>query len=466
MAERHDNRAKGWRWMALAVPALALIGSAVAAGAANDVRRGAAAFGDWRDDAPGVRRLITPADLPPPYATEPAASDADIIARPAKARLHVPPGFRIEEFASGLSGPRLLRVAPNGDLFVVESRRGRIKVIEAAGGTGKAGQIAVFTEGLDRPFGLAFYPPGADPEWVYVANTGSVVRFPYRSGDRKARGPAATVVRRIPGGGSLHGGGHWTRDLVFSADGKRMFVSVGSRSNDGEDMGGGPPGGVASWEATHGTGAAWGPEEHRADVLAFSPEGGEPRVFATGIRNCVGMAIEPATGELWCSTNERDGLGDDLVPDYLTRVREGGFYGWPWFYLGGDEDPNHAGKRPDLKSRVIVPDVLIQSHSAPMQMEFYTGRQFPAEYRGSAFAALHGSWNRSRRTGYKIVRAILKDGRPTGEYEDFVTGFVPSEGKVWGRPVGIAVAGDGALLFSDDANGTIWRVTYEGDGRK
>lgn len=195
-------------------------------------------------------------------------------------------------------------------------------------------------------------------------------------------------------------------------------------------------------------------------MLAFDPDGKGKELYATGIRNCVGLAIQPQTGTPWCSTNERDGLGDDLVPDYVTRVRENAFYGWPWFYIGANEDPRHPGARPDLKDKVAIPDVLLQAHSASMGVTFYQGDNFPGEYRGDAFAAQHGSWNRSRRTGYKVVRIRLKDGEPTGEYEDFVTGFVINDREVWGRPVGVAVARDGALLFSEDGNGTIWRVTH------
>jgi hypothetical protein len=238
-----------------------------------------------------------------------------------------------------------------------------------------------------------------------------------------------------------------------------MLISVGSASNDAEGMRA-PPGGLPSWSDQHPLGASWGDETDRAAVLAFDPDGKNPGIFATGIRNCVGLAIHPVTGDVWCSTNERDGLGDDLVPDYVTRVREGSFYGWPWFYIGDHQDPRHAGERPDLKGRVTIPDVLIQPHSASLGLTFYNGNAFPAEYRGDGFAAEHGSWNRSRRTGYKVVRIRLKDGIPTGAYEDFVTGFVVNDSEVWGRPVGVAVAHDGALLVSEDSNGTIWRITH------
>jgi glucose/arabinose dehydrogenase len=219
---------------------------------------------------------------------------------------------------------------------------------------------------------------------------------------------------------------------------------------------------LRQWVRATLNGAPLDDETERADILVFDAEGNHRHVYATGIRNCAGMAVNPTTGDLWCSTNERDGLGDDLPPDYITRVREGGFYGWPWYYIGANEDPLHKGARPDLKDGVIVPDVLIQPHSAPLQMMFYSGDQFPAGYHGNFFAAVHGSWNREKRTGYKIIRGIVKAGVPTGEYEDFVTGVVIDDAHVWGRPVGIAQAKDGSLLFSEDGNGTIWRVTNVG----
>lgn len=417
---------------------------------------GKAAFGDWRQDAPGVRRSIGPADLPAPYATRSASNGVRVVRRPSGAALKVPPGFAIDLYAGGLSGPRLLRLAPNGDVFVAETAAGRITVLRAAGGAAKPERIETFASGLHHPFGIAFYPPGPDPQWVYVGNTDSVVRIPYRNGDLKARGSAETIVPRLPVGG------HSTRDVVFSPDGAKMFVSVGSGSNVAEGLAKFTPDRARRWEAEHGLGAAWGFEQNRAGVLVFDPQGKGGRMFATGIRNCVGMAVNPVTGNLWCSTNERDGLGDNVPPDYVTRVREGAFYGWPWYYIGKHEDPRHKGERPDLADKITVPDVLIQAHSASLGMTFYDGSQFPTSYRGDAFVAEHGSWNRARRTGYKIIRVLLKNGVPTGDYEDFVTGFVIDDSSVWGRPVGVAVMKDGSLLFSEDGNGTIWRVTYRG----
>jgi glucose/arabinose dehydrogenase len=424
-----------------------------AQGASASVVNGAAAFGSWHDDAPGKRRHITADALPPPYASPSVGNGVRVVRAPAGAKLKVPPGFEIKPFAGGLAGPRLLRAAPNGDIFVAETGAGRVRVLRPGENGMAASQSEIFASGLHGPFGIAFYPAD-NPEWVYVGNTDSVVRFAYRAGDMKARGAPETIVAKLPAGR-----GHSTRDVVFSQDGSKMFVSVGSASNDAEDLGRLDPAALSKWEQDKPAGAAWGSEAERADVLVFDPQGQGRRIFATGIRNCVGLAINPSTGDLWCSTNERDGFGDNLPPDYMTRVREGGFYGWPWYYIGAHADPQHRGERPDLNDKVIVPDVLLQPHSAPLQMMFYTGDQFPAELKGSAFAAVHGSWNRATRTGYKIIRAIVKDGVPTGEYEDFVTGFVIDDASVWGRPVGVAQAKDGSLIFSEDSNGTIWRVS-------
>ena len=379
---------------------------------------GTAAFGDWRADQPGLSRLIKPEDLPLPGATPSTANVSRVVPRPRDAVPQVPAGFKIELFAEGLSGPRQMRVAPNGDIFVAETSAGRIRVLRAADGASKPSVNEIYASGLKRALRDRFFPERNDPQWVYVANTDSVVRFPYQAGDIKAAGKPETVVAELP-----HGYGHSTRDIVFTNDDKRMLVSVGSASNVAEGMGN-PAGGLPSWIGQHPLGASWGSETDRAGVLAFDPDGKSRGVFATGIRNCVGLAVHPDTGDLYCSTNERDGLGDNLVPDYVTRVREGAFYGWPWFYIGDNEDPRHRGERPDLKGKITIPDVLLQAHSASLGLTFYNAGAFPAEYRGDGFAAEHGSWNRSKRTGYKVVRIRLKDGVPTGEYQDFVTGFV------------------------------------------
>jgi len=434
----------------------------LAAAASAEVRTGDAAFGDWRTDAPGVTRKITPADLPPALATSPSVAVSSMVDRPKGATLKTLPGFKVEPFAK-LEGPRLIRVAPNGDIFVAETNADRIRVIRAHDGAAKPDRTEAFADKLEKPFGIAFYP-AVNPQWVYVANIDSVVRFPYRSGDLKARGPAEVVIPKLT---ESHRG-HSTRDVAFSLDGKRMFVSVGSGSNVAEEVTKKTPEETKAWAADHALGADWGAETGRADVLVADPDGKSVKVYATGIRNCVGLAVQPRSGEIWCSTNERDMLGDNVPPDYVTSVKAGGFYGWPWYYIGANEDPraNVKDQRTDLKDKVTVPDILIQPHSAPLQETFYTTGSgpsaFPAEYRGDLFVALHGSWNRGNRTGYKVVRAKLNNGVATGEYEDFLTGFVVDGKTVWGRPVGVGVAHDGALLVSDDGGDMLWRVSYAG----
>jgi glucose/arabinose dehydrogenase len=409
----------------------------------TEVLTGAASFTDYRGQHPGVFRKITVADLPPPQTSQSVDNGPAPVPRPANAWPKALPGFKVELYASDLANPRLIRTAPNGDLFLSESRAGEVKVFRGITKEGKAQQLEVFARGLNRPFGIAFYPPGPDPQWVYVANTDSVVRFPYRNGDLKARGRQQHIAD-LPGGGLLRGGGHWTRDLAFSRDGKKMYVSVGSRSNN-DDTDNNPA------------------EYHRADVPEFNPDGSGFRVYAWGIRNAVGIAVNPQTGELWGSVNERDGLGDNLPPDYITHIQDNGFYGWPWYYIGGHPDPRHQGKHPELKNKVIVPDVLVQPHNASLEMTFYEGKQFPSEYQGDIFAAEHGSWNRGVRTGYEVIRVPLhQQGHASGEYEDFLTGFVTEKGEVWGRPVGVAVANDGSLFVSDDGGNCIWRVSYIG----
>lgn len=433
------------------------------AGPPGQVLTGQAAYGDWRHDAPGIRRRLTPGDMPAPYASRSASNTPSVVDPPAGALPKVPAGYSVAPFVTGLENPRMVRVAPNGDVFVAETTPGRIRILRAADGATHPVRDEVFAHGLDGPFGIAFYPQGPDPKWVYVATINSVVRFAYTSGDLKAAGPAQTVVDRI----SSTVGYHTTRDVQFSRDGRQMLVSVGSGSNDAQSMEAHDPAWIHQWEANTLPGAAWGGETDRADVLAFDPDGQNRHVFATGIRNCAALAIHPRTGDLWCATNERDGLGDNLVPDYVTRVHPGAFYGWPWLYIGANQDPRHAGERADLASHVTIPDVLIQPHSAPLGLAFYRPppagvATFPSDADGDAFVALHGSWNRSKRTGYKIVRLRLHDGVADGTYEDFMTGFVVDDDSVWGRPVGVAVAHDGALLVTEDGNGTIWRVAYDG----
>jgi glucose/arabinose dehydrogenase len=362
-----------------------------------------------------------------------------MVPRPESAWPQAPKGFKVELYATGLENPRLIRRAPNGDYFVAESDKGQIRVFRGITPDGKPEITSIFASGLGHPFGIAFYPLGPNPKWVYIGNTNSVVRFPYENGDLKARSEPEHLAD-LPGIPR----DHITRDIQFSPDGKTMFVSVGSGSNvDDPDT---------------------NPDEVlRAKIFAFDPDGTNKRIYASGIRNPVGLAINPKTGQLWCSVNERDALGDNLVPDYITHVEPGGFYGWPWWYIGSHHDPRHEGKHAELKNKVIVPDVLLQPHNASLQMTFYDGKQFPEEYSGDIFASEHGSWNRAVRTGYEVIRVPLHHtGHADGGYEDFLTGFVLPSGDVWGRPVGVATAVDGSLLVTDDGSNSIWRVSYTG----
>jgi len=409
-------------------------------------------FTNWEQETPGTRHFIRPEDIAPPTGPS-TVNIPSVVPRPADAVPQVPAGFKVELFAGGLDGPRTIRVAPNGDIFVVESRAGRIHVFRTADKNDAPVTESIFASNLNLPSGLAFAPPGPNPEYVYVADTDAVLRFPYHNGDLQAAGPAEVVIPSLPVGG------HWTRDIAFSPQGDRLFVAIGSRSNDAEDLSPRSPEEIRAFEATHGLGATWDDEEGRALIAVYNMRDGSLKPFATGLRNCIGLAIHPQAQDLWCTNDERDEFGDNAMPDFVTRIKQGAFYGWPFTYLGGREDPRHKGQRPELAERTTMPDVLLQPHSAPLAITFYDADHFPPEYRGDAFVALHGSYNRSRRTGYKVVRLFLKNGVPTGEYEDFMTGFVVSDEAVWGRPAGVAVARDGALLVSEDAGGTVWRVS-------
>ncbi|WP_020651980.1 PQQ-dependent sugar dehydrogenase [Massilia niastensis] len=426
---------------------------AQAAGAAPLERGGA-----WDESQPGRIHHIKASDMAAPFATASAGNGPRVEARPNGSLPVVPGGFTVGVFAHDADKPRLPLRAPNGDLFLAATSKGEIKVLRSK--NGQAAETAeVFASGLARPYGMAFWPSGADPQYLYVANINTIVRIPYRNGDLKARAAPEVVVPHL----SDTSGGHTTRTLVFSQDDKAMLLSIGSATNVATEIGPKPPEPLAQWEARHGLGASWGVETDRATVMAFDPDGRNRRTWATGLRNCVGLLVYPGTGDVMCTVNERDALGDNLPPDYLTRVKQGGFYGWPWYYIGDHEDPRLQGQRPDLKGKAIVPDVLLQAHSAPLGMAVYhapkgAANAFPQEYEGDVFVALHGSWNRGVRTGYKVVRVFMKDGAPTGRYQDFMTGMVLSDREVWGRPAGVAVAADGALLVVDDAGGVVWRV--------
>ncbi len=482
------------------LPALLLAAAAVAPLAAQTIAgtptaqaaqpaTGDAAFAGWDQQKPGTSRLITVDTLPAPAPEQSVRAQPHLVARPANAWPVAPASFTVTLYAGGDNGPgespdqphsqkqtqlpasgtfqqpRLIRMAPNGDLFVADSGGGELVVLRGVKADGKADKVERFATGLDHPFGIAFYPAN-NPRYVYVANTTSVVRFPYRSGDLHAKGKPETVVPTLPGFAQLTGGGHWTRDVVFTQDGRHMLVSVGSGSNiDNPD--------------DH-------PKEfHRADVLEYTPDGQFVKVYASGIRNCVGEAIHPSTGALWCSANERDELGNHLVPDYVTSVPEDSFFGWPWYYMGGHQDPRlpqpcgdgEAGKAQpvsatldpatcthvDLRATVRTPDVLVQPHMASLQLTFYpTAGTFPQHFQGDAFVAEHGSWNRQHRAGYEVIHVPLHDGKADGSYEDFLTGFVVDDSTVWGRPVGVATGKDGSLYVTDDGSRSVWRVTYTG----
>lgn len=394
---------------------------------------GQSAFVDGRDLKPGTFRKITASDLPKPFATD-SNRNTKLAERPAGALPAAPAGFKVELFMEGLKNPRQIRMAPNGDFFLTETGAGELKVIRGRTADGKPQRVETYATGLKGVFGINFYPAGPNPQWVYAGNTASVVRFPYKNGDMKASGPAQVIIPELPTGG------HSTRDIVFTKDGM-MLVAVGSGSNvDDPDT---HPG-----------------EKNRAAIREYTPEGKFVRLYASGIRNPVGLGVNPTTGELWCSVNERDALGDNLVPDYITHVEPGGFYGWPWYYIGGHQDPRHEGKHPELKDKVLVPDVLVSPHNASLGLTFYDGTNFPAEYRGDLFAAEHGSWNRANPSGHEVVRVPLTKGRASGVFEDFLT-FSGPEG-VWGRPVGVVTGKDGALYVTDDGTRIIWRVTYSG----
>jgi glucose/arabinose dehydrogenase len=333
---------------------------------------------------------------------------------------------------SGLWNPRWVETAPNGDVFVAESQPGRITILRPSG-DGSAPQKFVFATGLTQPFGIAFYPQGPNPKYVYVGDTDEVVRFPYHNGDTAATGSSENIMALTPGGYNQH----WTRTVIFSPDSKKMYVGVGSQTN--VDNGEAPP---------------------RACVMEANPDGTDAHVYASGLRNAVGLTFNPVSGAIWAAVNERDNLGDKLPPDYVTSVKRGGFYGWPYMYIGNHKDPR-IDTPPNLPS-AIVPDVLLEAHCAALSIEFYNGKMFPKEYYHDGFVVMHGSWNRSDPSGYKVVRLKMNSDGTTANhgYQDFIWGWKPVNGNVWGRPVSLAFLKDGSMVVSDDGSNSIWRVTY------
>lgn len=422
-----------------AIGAWALLSVLSAVGCVGQTNPGSAGPANGGKEMPEVVETAKPAvtsidpkTLPAPGETRSVDRSSRVVPMPAGAKLTVPTGFKVNVFAEGgFREPRWMALAPNGDVFLADSRANTLFVLRDKDKDGVAEERFVFSDKLSQPFGMAF-----SNGWLYVANTDSIVRFKYRPGQTAAEGDPEKLVELTPGGYNQH----WTRNLLFSPDGKQLFVSIGSATN-------------VSVEA----------DPKRAAISVYDPDGRNHRIYASGLRNPIGLAWNPKTGELWTAVNERDGLGDDLVPDYATSVKEGGFYGWPFSYIGQNEDPRRKGENPDLVKKAIVPDVLFRSHVAALGIQFYLGKMFPKEYQGDAFVAFHGSWNRQKLSGYKIVRIKFRNGKlVANQYEDFVSGWSPDENsnEVWGRPVGLLVAADGSLLITDDGGDKIWRVSY------
>jgi glucose/arabinose dehydrogenase len=399
--------------------------------------------------------LLFSQQLPAPFATPWFRKSTRVVPMPEGHQLTIPAGFRVTLFADKLQFARFMALAPNGDVLLAEpvTRAGKITILRDADGDGVAEWRETFATGLNRPFGLAFWK-----NYLYVGNNDSVVRFAYERGQTKAQGEPERIAELPASDAALdqdtatrlniplnqtRGYNHWTRNVIFNPDGTKMYVTIGSATNSTPED---PSNGVS-----------------RAAIHEYNPDGSGHREFAGGLRNPVGLAFFPGTSTLWTAVNERDHLGDDLVPDFITSVRAGGFYGWPYSYIGKHLDPTVKPQRPDLVATAIAPDVLLPSHAAALGLLFYTGSQFPADYRNSAFIALHGSINRSQLAGYSVVRVPFRNGVPAGPPQDFLTGFIArddDEKQVWGRPVGLLQLPDGSLLVSDDGGNRIWRVSY------
>ncbi len=385
-----------------------------------------------------VKTAIGDLSLPAPFATKSTSKRTDMKDWPAGQMPKAPEGFVVERFAADLKNPRNTYIAPNNDIFVAESGTGgsadRITMFRDADKDGKFETRAVFAEDLNQPYGMLILGNS-----FYVANTDGLYRYPYKAGDTKLQGKGQKIVE-LPAGGYNN---HWTRNLLASADGKKIYISVGSGSNVGE----------------HGMEN----EVRRANILEVNADGTGERIYASGLRNPVGMDWNPANGELWTAVNERDELGDDLVPDYITSVKQGAFYGWPYSYFGQIEDPRMKGQGKELVAKAIVPDVPVGSHTASLGLAFYNKEAFPQMYRNGAFVGQHGSWNRANLSGFKVLFVPFKDGKPSGKPQDFLTGFIASDedAKVYGRPVDVTVMNDGSLLVNDDSGNTIWRISYK-----
>lgn len=383
-----------------------------------------------------VKTAIGEITLPPPYATESKTNNSRVLKWPEGKMPKAPEGFTVSKFADGLENPRWTYIAPNNDIFIVESgtrtSKNQITVFRDADKDGKFETRNVFISGLNRPFGML-----ALKDFFYIANTDGLYRYPYKNNPLKLE-TQGTKILELPAGGYNN---HWTRNLLANPDGTKIYISVGSGSNVGEN--------------------GMDKEVRRAAILEVNPDGTGEKIYASGIRNPVGMDWNPVNGELWTAVNERDELGDDLVPDYATSVKKDGFYGWPYSYYGNILDPRMKGERKDLAAKAIVPDVPVGAHTASLGLAFYTKDAFPKKYKNGIFVGQHGSWNRAKISGYKVIFVPFTNGKPSGKPEDFLTGFVADEAKaeVYGRPVAVTVMNDGALLVNDDSGNTIWKVT-------
>jgi len=383
-----------------------------------------------------VKTAVGDITLPPPYATESKTNNSKVIGWPKDKTPKAPEGFTVTKFADGFENPRWTYIAPNQDIFVVESgtrsSKNQITVLRDKDKDGKFETREVFISGLNKPFGMLVLK-----DFFYIANTDGLYRYPYKNNPLKLETKGEKILE-LPAGGYNN---HWTRNLLASLDGSKIYVSVGSGSNNAE----------------HGVDK----EVRRAGILEINPDGTGEKIYASGLRNPVGMDWNPVNKELWTAVNERDELGDDLVPDYITSVKRDGFYGWPYSYFGSIPDPRMKGERKDLVEKAIVPDVPVGAHTASLGLAFYTKDAFPAKYKNGVFVGQHGSWNRSKISGYKVLFVPFKDGKPSGKPEDFLTGFISDENKaeVYGRPVAVTVMNDGTLLVNDDSSNTIWKVT-------
>ncbi|HEX8910866.1 MAG TPA: sorbosone dehydrogenase family protein [Humisphaera sp.] len=415
--------------------AAALLALPAAAFAADDPK-------DPDTARPAAATLGPQPKLAEPFATKSVDNHPKVVGWPEGKAPTPLAGFKVQRFADKLENPRWAYVMPDGSVLIAESNTdkkksaNRLTRLVDADGDGVAEGRSVFLADLNQPLGMLVHG-----EHFYVANTDGLLRYPFKPGVVRLEGKW-TKVLDLPAEGYNN---HWTRNVVASPDGKKLYVSVGSATNVDEKL---------DVDAK---------DPRRASILQINPDGSEMKVFCSGIRNPVGLAFEPTTGVLWAAVNERDELGDDLVPDYLTGVKDGAFYGWPYAYFGPNEDPRHKGKRPDLVAKAVKPDFALGSHTASLGLAFSTGKQFPEKFRGGAFVGQRGSWNRSEMSGYRVLYVAFKDGKPTGEVADFLTGFVadPQKKTVYGRPVGVTVMPDGALLVCDDAGNTVWRVSVD-----